>query len=58
MEALNKAEPCSAFFQPGTEGPFMLLRQTGHMKRLLSLYGSIIIGMDGTYKTNIWGFPL
>ncbi len=35
----------------------MLLRQTKHMQHLLDRYG-FIVGMDGTYRTTMWGFPV
>jgi hypothetical protein len=47
------------FFRPSEHGSkFMLVSQTKQQQRLMRLYGSKIIGMDATYKTNKWGFPM
>jgi len=53
----NPADSC--FFRPAGDGqPFLLVMQTAEQRRMLQLYGQTIVGMDATYKTNQWGFPL
>ncbi len=37
---------------------FLLVHQTARQKELMKLYGNVIVGMDATYKTSQWGFPL
>lgn len=47
------------FVQQSTAtGKFLLLLQTEHQRHMLNLYGSTVVGMDATYKTSKWGFPL
>jgi hypothetical protein len=36
----------------------LLVHQTKRQQRLLRLYGNNIVGLDATYKTTKWGFPL
>jgi hypothetical protein len=38
--------------------PFILVHQTRQQKQMLKLYGGTIVGMDATYKTTKWKFPL
>lgn len=49
------------FYRPGdgSDGPakMLLVHQTPTQARMLSKYGDTV-GMDSTYKTNVWGFPL
>lgn len=37
---------------------FLLVHQTAHQKSMLERYGKVIVGLDATYKTSKWGFPL
>lgn len=36
----------------------LLVHQTEDQQRMLLMYGQNIVGMDATYKTSKWGFPL
>jgi len=44
----------------GPEGtlPMLLVHQTPFQQQMMAKYGGTIVGMDATYKTNIWGLPL
>lgn len=49
-------------YEPG-DGPngsqkMLLVHQSPFQKRMLKKYGNLSVGMDATYKTNLWGFPL
>ena len=47
------------FFRPKSESQSMLLvSQTAAQRRMLQLYGNKVVGMDATYKTSKWGFPM
>jgi hypothetical protein len=51
----------SWFFQPtikSTQQRMLLVHQTAQQKAMLLKYGETIFGMDATYKTTQWGFPL
>ncbi len=36
----------------------LLVYQTPFQRLALANYGGTIVGMDATYKTNLWGLPL
>ena len=66
MVRLTAFHPCIAenkwHYEPGDtkEGgskKFILVHQTPEEQRMLRKYGHTV-GMDATYKTTIWGFPL
>jgi hypothetical protein len=58
-ELVAQDPDCSVLFRPAQDGQSMLLAyQTGWQRDLLRRYGSTIVGMDATYKTHKWGFPL
>ncbi len=49
------------FYQPSNpqlDQPFLLVFQSARQRAMLEKYGSTIVGMDATYKTSKWGFPL
>jgi hypothetical protein len=41
----------------GTQ-PMLLVHQTPFQQEMMAKYGGTIVGMDATYKTNLWGLPL
>jgi hypothetical protein len=46
-------------FRPSGNGqPMLLVRQSAMQQRLLQKFGQVVVGLDATYKTNKWGFPL
>ena len=38
--------------------PMLLVLQTPFQQKMMAKYGGTIVGMDATYKTNLWGLPL
>ena len=44
--------------EPYIDQPFLLVHQTQKQKHMLQRYGSTIVGMDATYKTSQYGFPM
>jgi len=36
----------------------LLVHQTPFQQQMMAKYGRTIVGMDATYKTNLWGLPL
>ena len=49
--------------QDGPDGPdgnvpMLLVHQTPFQQKMMAKYGGTIVGMDATYKTNLWGLPL
>ena len=48
----------SWFFRPSTaDSKFLLVHQTPTMRSMLQKYGSVIAGMDATYKVTKWQHP-
>eukprot|EP00983_Pelagomonas_calceolata_P077370 1153830-Pelagomonas_calceolata.AAC.1 len=43
---------------PAIGQDFLLVVQTSEQRRMLELYGNVAVGMDSTYKTTMWGFPM
>jgi len=43
---------------PDGNVPMLLVHQTPFQQKMMAKYGGTIVGMDATYKTNLWGLPL
>jgi len=56
--------PCAAagthwcYRAGGVTTPMLLVHQTPFQQYMMRKYGGTIVGMDCTYKTNLWGLPL
>ncbi len=57
-EKQGPSDDCWFIQESTTTQKFLLVHQTAHQKRMLELYGKVIVGLDATYKTSKWGFPL
>ncbi len=55
----SAGETANCFFRQSNGSDKMLaLYQTKQQQRILLLYGQTVVGMDATYKTTKWGFPM